>query len=426
MKQFDISGGISLNYIEDKKFKTTTLLVAIHTPLCRNSASKNALLPLVLKRGSKNYKTFDEMERKLSSLCGAELLCNVIKRGEDQVLCFEMSVISDKYSIDEKDILKQSSNLLLDVIFNPLIKDGGFLKEYVESEKTNLCDMIDAGINDKQNYALWRLYENMCAGENFGIHELGVKEDILNIDEKDLYEHYKTVVETAPIDIFVCGEADISDFELSLKDALKEVVRNPKKYPKTVPHEKRDEVLNACDEFDANQAKLSLGFSTGIGFKSDMYYSLIVANSIFGSGVHSKLFNNVREKLSLAYYAFSRLERRKQIMLVGMGIEEKNYQKALDETLLQKELLQKGEVSDEEFNSAIMFLTNNARSVKDSQLSLIMFYLDNKIDGVCITPDDYCEKIKSVTKESAIEAFKNVCLDTIYLLKGKTKDGKEE
>lgn len=421
MKQFNIADGISLNYIEDSKFKTTTLLVAIHSKLCRENATKNALLPLVLKRGSEKYKTFDEMEKKLCELCGAAMGCNVIKRGEDQIMCFEMSVISDKYALGGKKLLNESFEVLNDVIFNPLVSDGAFLNEYVESEKNNLSDMIDAMVNDKQNYALWRLFETMCEKEPFGIHELGIKEDIKNIDAKNLYEHYKNIIKTAPIDIFVCGNADVEELAKALAENFKDVMRDTKNYPQTLVHMPRNEVLKTNEEFEANQAKLSLGFSYDTDFASDDYYSLAVAVSIFGSGVHSKLFNNVREKLSLAYYAFARLEKRKQIMLVGMGIEEKNYQKALDETLLQMQLLKDGEISDDEFNGAVMFLTNNARSVRDSQMSMIMYYLDNLADGVTNTIEDYCAKIESVTKESVQKVFESMKLDSIYFLKGRNE-----
>lgn len=420
MRKFNVSDGISLNYIEDKKFKTTTLFAAIHTPLTKESATKNALLPLVLKRGSKNYPTFDLIEKKLARLFGANLNCNVIKRGEDQILYFELSVISDKYAPEKCEILKEASNLMLELIFNPYTENGAFSGEYVKAEKNNLSDMISAAVNDKQSYALWRLYEEMCAGESYGIHELGIKADIEKIDEKSLYEHYKKLISESVIDIFVCGEADIEGFKSALEEQLFAIGRKGEySYPKTTVHEKRGQVKKVYEEFEANQAKLSLGFSVGVDPDSDDYYSLIVANSIFGSGTHSKLFNNVREKLSLAYYAFSRLTKRKGIMLVGMGIEEKNYEAAYNETLLQLDLLKKGEVSDEEFESAIAFLSNNARSANDSQMSMIMFYLDNKIDGIEITIDEYLKKLGEVTKKSAVEAFKNVELDTIYFLKGK-------
>ncbi len=422
MKSYKISDGISVNYIEDKKFKTTTLFIAISTPLREDDATKNALIPLVLKRGSANYKTFDEIERKLADLYGATLDFNVVKRGENQVLCFGVSMVCDKFTPTNEEVLTEAAGLLFDVLFNPQISDESFNFEYVEAEKRNLYEMIEAMVNDKQSYALWRLYEEMCRGEAFGINELGRKEDISKIDGKGLFKQYKKLISSSPIDIFVCGQANIDEFDKMTKKYLENLPSGERKYPKTEPHKARETVLEEKEEFDANQAKLSLGFSTGVKRGTDRYYSLIVANSIFGSGTHSKLFNNVREKLSLAYYAFSRIDARKETMLVGMGIEEKNYKKALDETLLQLQLIKDGNISEEEFNSAIAFLINNAKSVYDSQSAMIMFNLNNKIDGEEMTVEEYCEKIKAVTVESVIDAFSDVNLDTIYFLKGKERD----
>lgn len=419
MENYKISDGVSLSYIEDKKFKTTTLFIAISTPLTSEDATKNALIPLVLKRGSASYKTFDEIERKLARLYGAAIDFNVIKRGENQILCFEVSAISDEFTPNNESVLNEAAMLLFDVVFNPLVSDEGFLEKYVESEKRNLEEMIEAKVNDKQSYALWRLYEEMCKGEAFGIHELGRKEDISKVDCKNLYRQYKKIVSTCPIDIFVCGRADMKSFEEQIKKSFENIENSKREYPKTEIHKQRDVVLNTSEEFEANQAKLSVGFTTGVRKDTDKYYSLIVANSVFGSGTHSKLFNNVREKLSLAYYAFSRLDSRKGTMMVAMGIEEKNYDSAFNETLSQLNNVKEGNISDEEYNSAIAFLVNNAKSVYDSQRAMIMFYLDRKIDDDDMTIEEYCEKIKAVKKDSLADAFSEVKLDTVYFLKGK-------
>jgi predicted Zn-dependent peptidase len=180
-------------------------------------------------------------------------------------------------------------------------------------------------------------------------------------------------------------------------------------------------VKRVTERFNLNQAKLSLGFSRG-PLSEDEYFSFIVANSIFGSGVHSKLFNNVREKLSLAYYAFSRTERVKNAVIVGMGIEEENFKKAYDETLYQLNALKRGEISDDEFNGAVMFLKNNARAVLDSQGAMIMYNLSNCALGLDISIDEYTRKIDEVTKESCAESFKDLALDTVYFLCGKENE----
>lgn len=165
MKSITIRDGVMLHHIEDIKFKTTTLGVYVHRPLCAQDASKNALLPMVLRRGSERYPTFTDIERRLCDLCGAVLDTGVTKKGEDEILCFNISTISDQYYTGEDNILFSCADLLFDLLLHPKTEHGVFTEAYVGSEKENLCDMIDALVNDKQSYALWRLYEVMCADE---------------------------------------------------------------------------------------------------------------------------------------------------------------------------------------------------------------------------------------------------------------------
>lgn len=422
MEKIKIADGVYLSRIEDKKFKTSTCLVAIHTKLTKENATKNALLPLVLKRGTQKNHTFDEIEKALASLFGAEMSANVIKRGEDQLLIFDISFISDAFAPQKKGILKEAASLLFETVFDPYTENGAFKKEYVEAEKTNLKDMIKAQANDKQTYAITRLYEEMFSEEDFSVSELGNLDDVDSIDEKSLYEHYLKLISCARVDIFIAGGADFDPLIESAKEALLKVKReNVLSYPEHAPHKKREEVKRVTERLNVNQAKLSLGFSRG-PLSEDEYYSFIVANSIFGSGVHSKLFNNVREKLSLAYYAFSRTERVKNAVIVGMGIEEENFKKAYDETLYQLEALKRGEISDDEFNGAVMFLKNNARAVLDSQGAMIMYNLSNCALGLDVSVDEYIKKIDEVTKKSCAESFKDLTLDTVYFLCGKENE----
>ena len=416
VKNIEIKDGVTMHYIEDTKFKTTTLGVYIHTPLKRETASKNALLPMVLRRGCEKWQSFDEIEKRLDDLCGAALNTGVIKRGEDHILCFDISTISDKYYIGEGDILLSCAELLFDIILNPKLSDGAFCEEYVESEKKNLCDAIDSLINDKQSYALWRLYEIMCENEAYGVHELGTKQEVEKITSKDLYEYYKDLFKNSKIDIFVCGNADTDKLCDWICDALKEVDTTDAPYPTTEKISVVNDIKNICEEFDTNQAKLALGFR----IKGSVdYASMLVANSVWGSGAHSKLFNNVREKLSLAYYAFSRYDKYKDTILVGMGIETKNYKMAYDETLMQLNNVCDGEFSENELESAKAFIINALRSQRDSQYAMIDFHMGLLIRGATDDIDDLCEKVKAVTPLQVSQTAQLFELDTVYFLKGK-------
>ncbi len=416
VKNIEIKDGVTMHYIEDTKFKTTTLGVYIHTPLKKETASKNALLPMVLRRGSEKWQSFDEIEKRLDDLCGAALNTGVIKRGEDHILCFDISTISDKYYIGDDNILLSCAELLFDIILNPKISDGAFCDEYVNSEKKNLCDAIDSLINDKQSYALWRLYEIMCEDEAFGVHELGEKHQVEKISAKELYEYYKNLIKNSKIDIFVCGIADIDELSGWILDALKNVETTDAPYPLTTKVSVVNGIKNVCEEFDTNQAKLSLGFR--IKGKAD-YASMLVANSVWGSGAHSKLFNNVREKLSLAYYAFSRYDKYKDTILVGMGIETKNYKMAYDETLLQLKNVCDAKFSENELESAKAFIINALRSQRDSQYAMIDFYMGQLIRNVNEDIDDLCEKVRAVTPLQVSQTAQLFELDSVYFLKGK-------
>lgn len=422
MEKIDIRDGVTLRYIEDNKFKTTALGVYIHRPLCAEEASKNALLPMVLRRGSEQYPTFSDIETRLGDLCGAALSTGVTKKGEDQLLCFNISTISNKYYTGAENMLFSCAELLFDLLLHPLTENGVFVSEYVESEKENLCDMIDALANDKQSYALWRLYEEMCGSEAYGVHEYGDRVSAGAVTPVGLWEHYQNVLKTSRIDIFVCGSADIEAFAEKVRLASAKDLDADVLYPKTEQIRSVGEVKSVVDTFDTNQAKLSLGFR----ITEDMPYAdLLVANSVWGSGAHSKLFNNVREKLSLAYYAFSRLERYKGTILVGMGIEPGNYQKALDETLLQLKNVQDGIISENEFSSAKAFLVNLFQSQKDSQYSMIDFYLSGLLAGSEKEIDELCSEVEAVTVDAAARAARSFELDTVYFLTNSGKHGQD-
>lgn len=416
MKTVKITDNVSLHYIEASKFKTTTLGIYLHRPLSDSEASKNSLLPMVLRRGSEKYPTLSDMERRLGDLCGAVLNTYTIKRGEDHVICLDISTISDKYNLSGDNILSSCADLLLDMLLCPKCENGAFCAEYVRGEKKNLSDMLDALVNDKQAYAQWRVYEIMCKGEHYGTHEYGTKADIEKITPESLYAHYKNVLSSSKIDIFVCGEADTDAFAKKLAADFKDISSGKCGYPATQKIYTVGDIKTVSDEFDTSQAKLSLGFRVD----SDVSYpEMLVANSVWGSSPHSKLFNNVREKLSLAYYAFSRYDKYKNTVMAAMGIETKNYKKALDETLLQLENVKNGSFEASELAAAKAFLINQLQSQKDSQYAMIDYNMGALISGSDLTADELCRQIDTVDAGAVQKAAGALVLDTIYFLKGR-------
>lgn len=416
--EIKINDNILLHYIPMEKLKTTTLSLSIHRQLCEDDASKNALIPYVLKRGCKLCPNLGEISKYLENLYGANLGTGVSKMGEDQVLGFYLESISDRYAPEKEPLLSNLTALMLSVVFEPVTENGGFSEEFVNQERNNLKDRIDALVNDKRSYAMYRCAQEMCHGEPFRIYKLGTKEALDEIEPKSLYNYYQTMISSSKIDIYVCGDTDIEKVEEKIREYVQHIDFVQADYPKTQLFKQDTQVKTVEESMDVTQGKLSLGFRTSILPTDEDYFALVVANSILGGGAHSKLFNNVREKLSLAYYASSQLEKYKGLMLVNAGIEFDKFQAAYDEILAQLKELQDGEISDLEYESSIQAIINALQSYYDDQRYMESYYLGEQIAGTSRSIEKYQEKIKAVTKEQAADAAKKIKLDTVYFLKG--------
>ena len=417
-----INDNISFHYIPMKKLKTSTIGIYIHRPLTKETASLNALLPKVLKRGCSLCPDSESLEKFCQELYGAGASCGVLKRGEDHIvsLCFE--AISDKYAIDKEPVFSKLTELAMSMLFEPVTENGVFPEKTVEQEKKNLCEKIESIKNDKRAYANSRCIEEMCKGDSFAVKRYGTVEDVNKINSVDLYNHYKSIITSSAIDFYVCGDVDTDNIINTIKkytDGIEFVKGDIKLTDILAPS---DSVNNVEESLDVNQGKLSLGFTTSTKPVGDEYYALMVANSIFGSGAHSKLFNNVREKLSLAYYASSSMDRSKGIIVVNAGIEFSKYKEAYDEILVQLEDVKQGKISELEYDSSINAIINSIKSHFDDQYAMQSFYLSEKIYNTGLSLEEIIEKIKSVSVDDAVKAAQNIKLNTVYFLKGAEKN----
>lgn len=412
-----INDNITLRCIPMEKLKTTAIGVYIHRKLRKEEASLNALLPYVLKSGCKLCKDTGEIARYLENLYGADLGAGILKKGEDQIIYFDAETISDKYAANGEGLLKGLLDLLISMLFEPICEDGGFKKSFVEIEKKNAVDRIEGVINDKRTYAQLRCIEEMCKGEPFGIYKCGTIDEIKKITSEQLYDHYKKIIKSSVIDIFICGDADAEEIKTELENI--KLSFEKAELPKSPLYEGKGDVKKITEKMDVTQGKLCMGFKTGISGSGKDCAALTVANSIFGSGANSKLFNNVREKLSLCYYASSRLDIFKGLMLVNAGIEFENFQKAYDEILVQLDAVKKGDISDFEFESAVSAVENSYRSAYDDPRYMQSIQLGELILGTDYSVEDHIRMIKEVTKEDVVEVMNNVMLDTVYFLTGK-------
>ncbi len=421
-RKYRLDNGINLHCIRTDKFKTSTVSIAVHRSLNKLEATKNALLPRVLRCGCKEIQDSQKIARYLEELYAASFDFGVTKKGENQIIYFNFEIVNDKYIPDGKNLLEEILNFAKCIIFNPKLEEGIFKEEYVEQEKIKLKDSINSLIDNKVLYAVERCLQEMCKEEAYSIYELGRVEDIDSINANNLYEHYIETITNSPIDIFIIGSIIEDDTYLLANNLFDNKLNNKDTYPITNMNYKINEVKKIKEKMSVTQAKLSLGFRTNVNPIHADYYKLMVYNSILGGGPHSKLFNNVREEMSLAYYVFSRLEKYKGLMVISSGIETQNYDKALDAIFKQMEEIKKGKISEYEYTSTINSIVNSINSIQDSPLQVSDYYLGQMILNKENSLEELISQIKRVTKEDVVSMSNNIELDTIYFLASNDKE----
>jgi predicted Zn-dependent peptidase len=422
LEQTELSKSVRLHVIKSNKFKTNLIGVYIRRPLKKEEATKNALLSMLLTKGIKEYPSFLELNRKLEDLYGGILISDVAKKGEKHILKIKMQLPNSKY-INNKDILKEGLQIINGVLNKQVIHDGGFKKESFLQEKANLREKIEGRINDKMRFAVDRCVEVMCEDENYSIYEYGSVEDLDKIDEKGLYEYYQNVLCTSPMDIFIVGDVE----EDKVKELFKETLQFKRDDIITIPREeiskKITDIKEAEDRFNINQGKLTLGYRTNIPYDSELYESSIIFSNILGGGPNSKLFKNVREKESLCYYIFSRIDKFKSIMLVGSGVEFENFEKTKKLVIEEVDSLKDGNFTEEDIDIAKKSIITSIESLTDTPNVLMDFLYSQILSDSLDNIENIIEKIKSADKESILAAGKKFELDTIYFL-SKEEEGR--
>ena len=410
-----LAEGVYLTRLPARKFKTSLLSAQFMTPIAAETAAAQALLPAVLRRGTMCYPDMGALSTRLDELYGAEIDYTVRKKGECQCVGFVASFIDDAFTPGGEKLLEPVAELLGQVIGNPVTKDGRFLPEYVDSERTNLVDAIRSILNDKRDYADLRLLQEMCAGEPYGVSRFGDEKSAQALMGEQVYEAYTRLLSSAPLELFYCGSASAERVEAALMAALSNLPRKAvQAIPQSQCHTARKEVKRVTDLMDVTQGKLGMGFTCG----SDDFSALMMGNTLFGGSSNAKLFMNVREKLSLCYYASSLFHRQKGIITVSSGIEFQNFQKAYDEIQHQLKAVQDGKLEDWELEGARSTLCNAYATIGDSQSKLENFWLGQTATGRDDTPEALAEGVRTVSPERIYEAMKTVSLDTVYFLKG--------
>ena len=421
-KRIALRSDVNLTYLQTKKFKTGVLGVQLITPLSGRSAAFGALLPAVLHRGTYKHPDMKSLSCELDRLYGASVACTVRKKGENQCIGFVSSFIDDSYTLGGEPMLEPMAELLSELLLEPLTKNGRFLSAYVESEKVNQIDAIESIINDKRDYADMRLLQEMCAGERYGIDKLGTVADVKKITNQTLYQFYMELLATSQVEFFYCGSAALDRVTTAIRSAFAALPRGavvPPVAAEIVPAPTEVRVLR--EAMDVTQGKLSMGFRTACTDTPAM----LLCNVIFGGYSNSKLFLNVREKLSLCYFASSAYHRSKGIITVSSGIEFKNYEIARDEILAQLEAIRRGEFEPWEIEGAKSCLISSLESREDSAGRMEEYFIGQAATGLFEDTEVLIAQLREVSAERISAAAQAVTLDTIYFLTGKEDESHE-
>ncbi len=423
-KIYNISDGIDIINIPCDKSKTNMFSISFALPLSYENASLNSLLIMLLSRQSKQYDSIEKINRKLANMYGAELHASSAKIGENQVLKISITALDDRFALDNKNISSECIKLLLSLILEPCVDNNAFLEDDVEREKNLLIEKIRNRENEKNLYAIDKTIEIMYEGEPYAANPLGSKEKIKEINSKELFYAYQNVLSCAKILITSVGNVCIDDVVGLIKSDFAGIKRNYKPVDNStiVKHKAKQQVKYADEKSDITQCKLIMGFDVS-GSHCDTN-AFAVLNDIFGGGVYSKLFLNVREKMSLCYYCSSKYDKRKGFIYVSCGCEDKDSGKVANEVMNQIAIINSGNFDSELASSKISF-KNLYSSVSDTVEGLESWYSSQITDDSIITPEDRCKEIMQVTKEQIAECSKEMKLDTVFKIQP-VEDEKDE
>ncbi|KRF68221.1 zinc protease [Bacillus sp. Soil768D1] len=408
--------GYRLHVVRTDKYKTNTLVLKMKAPLTKENVTYRALLPYVLQSNTSKYPTTPELRSYLDDLYGAGFYVDVAKKGEYQILSFTIDIVNEKFLSDQTPLLEKAFMLLSEVIFHPKKNGEAFDHKTVSNEIRSLKQRIQSISDDKMRYSATRLVEEMCKNEPYALEASGNLQDLETITPESLFTYYKKVLTEDEIDLYVIGDIDEAEVEVL---ADKYVSLLPDRVPARLQRDTGKEVgkeKEIIENSDVKQGKLNIGYRTYVAYGDSDYYALQLFNGIFGGFSHSKLFINVREKASLAYYAASRLESHKGLLMVMAGIENANYKQALDIINEQMNEMKQGNFSEEELAQTKAVIKNQLLETIDVSRGLVEILYHNVVSGHDISLDEWFAKTEQTTKEEIVAVGQKIQLDTIYFL----------
>lgn len=415
-------GNVNIHVLPTTRFKTFAVSLYAGIPLQEETVTETAITPFVLRRGTQSYPESIAFKEQLEHLYGAGFGFDVYKRGNYQIVQFQMDTINDAFVQSDESLLEKSFSFLGEVITKPALENENFKVSYVQAEKDNVKQKLESIINDKIRYASERCLEEMFRDDPYRLHPLGKRDHIDTVTPESLYAAYQQWLAKCNLDLYVVGDTSLQEVEKLVERYFNLDHSGNYGYNHEISEFSKEAVRNVEEKLDVNQGKLNLGLRTPITYASEQYPAALVYNGILGSYPHSKLFINVREKASLAYYASSRLDGHKGFVGIQAGIEIKNYEQALSIIQAQLEALRNGEISDTEMSQTKAMIKNSLLQLQDSAFEMISFDFNSVLSGKTRSAEQLLAEVEQVTMQDVVAVAQTVHLDTIYFLTGQKEE----
>lgn len=418
----ELMTGVMLHICRDQRFKQGCLSVQLIRPMCREEAALNALIPAVLLRGSERYPDMRSITLALDELYGASVSTMVRRVGDYQTMGLYGGFMDDRFVLPGDQVLEPMMELMAQLLLRPWMENGMFSAEFVESEKKNLVATIETERNDKRAYAAGRLLRTMCRGDSFALPRLGEVEQVTETTPESAWQHYREILKKSQIELFYIGSASTERVAKIWRRALASLERDYEPLSAQTGFSGNNQSgQRVTERMEVTQAQLQMGFLTPVTSECADYAAMQVFNALFGAGMTSKLFMNIREKQSLCYSIGSAYYGAKGILTVGAGIDPEQAEMVQQQVMIQLEACCAGKVSQEELESARQSILSALRTVHDNPGAIENYYLSNVLRGVDLSPEMYAAAVRRVTVEQVAAVARMLELHTVYLLEGVEK-----
>lgn len=414
--------GMNIHFIQTKKFKTMTIVVKLCAPLQKETITKRALMPYLLNKGTKTYRSEGELQKKLDDLFGAHLSIDGMKKGDYHIISFRLELANEKFINREETVLKDALHLLHEVIFYPNIMNNRFQEDQFIREKETLKNEINSFVDDKTAYANVRLIDEMFKDDKYRLHVHGYEEDLSELTAENVYNYYEEMLQTNRLDIYVLGYFAEEEILLELEQLFSHSNQNCNELVPSSMIKHANKIQEVIEKEPINQAKLHIGYTTSCSFRDKNYFALHVFNGLFGSFPSSKLFVHVREQKSLAYYVSSRLESHKGLLIVFCGIDGKNFQTTKQIIDDQLKAMKQGSFTEDELEETKALVISELKETLDHPHGMIELSYQQVLGQHELSFQQLIEKINEVTKKDVLNVAKQINEHTVYLLKNERSD----